>query len=142
MTEAELLELLTEGTANVLALVSIYFTVVSAYIAALWYFLKRAPFVMKSLAFIMLSGALLFLGFAAVGVERLLSGQFMALQAMEGRQAIPPANSETLYFGLDLMISQRYEYGVWLGWAVAALVYVSCFHLTFLHRWPEPEAQL
>jgi len=141
MSEAELLELLSEGTANVLALVSIYFTVVSAYIAALWYFLKRAPFVMKALAFIMLSGALLFLGFAAIGVERLLSGQFMALQAMEGRQAMPPANSEALYFGLDLLVSQRYEYGVWLGWAVAGLVYISCFYLTFLHRWPRPETQ-
>ncbi|MFW6300850.1 MAG: hypothetical protein ACOC20_08020 [Oceanicaulis sp.] len=143
MTEAEILELLSEGTANVLGLVSIYFTVVSAYIAALYYFLHRAPFMLKLVALIMLSGAFLFLGFAAVGIERTLSGLFFALAAIpeEARAALPPDNAELLYFGMEVMLANAYEYAVWLGWGVAGLVYLSMVFLTFLHRWTRPEAR-
>ena len=141
MSEAEILELLTEGTANVLGLVSIYFTVVSAYIAALYYFLHRAPFMLKLVALVMLSGAFLFLGFAAVGIERTLSGLFVALAALpEGtRAALPPDNADLLYFGLEAMLANAYEYAVWLGWGVAGLVYLSMVYLTLLHRWSRPE---
>ena len=137
MTEAELLELLMEGAANVLSLVGIYFTVVSAYIAALYYFLHRAPFAMKLAAVIMLSGALLFLGLAAMGLERMLSGLFFTLGAIPEaeRFAPPPDNAELLYFGAELMISNAYEWGVWLGWGVAGLIYLTMVYLTFLHRW-------
>ncbi|XBQ15663.1 MAG: hypothetical protein ABL308_11970 [Oceanicaulis sp.] len=141
MTEAEILELLSEGTANVLGLVSIYFTVVSAYIAALYYFLHRAPFLMKCVALIMLSGAFLFLGFAAVGIERTLAGLFFALSAIpdEARAALPPDNAELLYFGAEAVLANAYEYAVWLGWGVAGLVYLTMVYLTFLHRWARRE---
>ena len=137
MSEAEILELLTEGTANVLGLVSIYFTVVSAYIAALYYFLHRAPFMLKLVALIMLSGAFLFLGFAAVGIERMLSGLFFALAAipLDMRDAAPPDNAGVLYFGAEVLLTNSYQYAVWLGWGVAGLVYLAMVYLTFLHRW-------
>lgn len=135
MTEAELLELLTEGVANVLALVSIYFTVVSAYLAAIYYFLNKAPVIMRLVAFIMFSGAMLFLGLAAVGVERMLAGQFYALEALPERVAPPPDNAALIYFGMEAVVTSQYQVGVWLGWIVAGLVYVSCLYLTFLHPW-------
>jgi len=135
MTEAELLELLTEGVANVLALVSIYFTVVSAYLAAVYYFLNKAPFIMRMVAFIMFSGAMLFLGLAAISVERMLSGQYYAIEALPERVAAPPDNAAMIYFGMETVVASQYELGVWLGWGVAVLVYVCCFYLTFLHPW-------
>jgi len=142
MTEAEILELLIEGASNVLGLVSIYFSVVSAYIAALFYFLHRAPFVMKVVAMFMLSGAFLFLGFSAIGLERMLSGLFYALLDLPvaARTAHPPDNAVMLYFGADLVVAESYRYAVWLGWGVAALVYLAMVYLTFLHPWKRSAA--
>lgn len=140
MTEAELLELLTEGIANVLALVSIYFTVVSAYIAALYYFLNRAPFLMRFVGFVMFSGAMLFLGLAAIGIERMLAGEVHALEALPERAAAPPPTMIQLYLGMDTVLAENYWMGIGLGWGVAAMVYLCMFYLTFLHRWEPAHA--
>lgn len=141
MSEETILGLLIEGAESVLGLVSIYFTVVSAYLAALYYFLHRAPFLMKLVAMLMLSGAFLFLGFSAMGIERLLSGLFFALEAIApgDRLAAPPENAALLYFGAEALLVDAYRYAVWLGWGVAALVYLTMVYLTFLHRWAAPE---
>lgn len=137
MDEAKIMELLTDNTANVLGLLSIYFTVVSAYIAALYYFLRRSPLVMKAAAMIMLTGAFLFLGFAALGIERMLSGLFFAMAALppEARDALAPSHSGLFSSGAEVLLANAYAFGVWLGWIMAALVYGTLVYLTFLHSW-------
>lgn len=141
MDEAKIMELLTDNTANVLGLLSIYFTVVSAYIAALYYFLRRSPLVMKAAAMIMLTGAFLFLGFAALGIERMLSGLFFAMAALpiEARDALAPSHSGLFSSGAEVLLANAYAFGVWLGWIMAALVYGTLVYLTFLHSWPQRE---
>jgi hypothetical protein len=137
MDEAKILELLTDNTANVLGLLSIYFTVVSAYIAALFYFLHRAPVLMKAAALTMLTGALMFLGFAALGIERMLTGLFFAMAALpiEARDALAPGHAGLFSSGAEVLLANAYAYGVWLGWIMAALVYAAMVYLTFGHRW-------
>jgi hypothetical protein len=141
MDEAKIMELLTDNTANVLGLLSIYFTVVSAYIAALYYFLHRAPVLMKAAAITMLTGALMFLGFAALGIERMLSGLFFAMAALpaEARHALAPNHSGLFSAGAEVLLTNAYAFGVWLGWVMAALVYMAMVYLTFVHHWSPRE---
>jgi hypothetical protein len=133
MTEAELTNLTLESANSVLQVVAIYFSIVSAYIAALYYFLSQAPFLMKTIAFLFMSGALAFLGLTIVAIERTASGVVTALHALPARVAAPaPTN---LYFGLDAALEGRVDIAVMAGWAMAFGLYVSLFYLTFLHPW-------
>ena len=135
MTDAELYNLLTESIDAILATVSIYFTIVSAYIGALYFFLRRAPALLKLAAFTLLSGGLLFLGLTMIGVERMTSGAFYAL--LDRPLVSPEAQARSIYFGMEQMMVEHYEVAVWAGWLVAFALYASMFYLTFVHRWPD-----
>lgn len=135
MTETELTNLSIQCADAVLQVVALYFSIVSAYIAALYYFLNRAPFLMKSLAFVFMSGALAFLGLTIVAIERTTSGVVTALHALPHRVAAPPPTN--LYFGLDLLAEGRVDIGVMAGWAMALGIYLCLFYLTFLNSWRE-----
>jgi len=133
MTEAELIELSLDATDAVLQVVALYFTIVSAYIAALYYFLNHAPFLLKLIAFGFMSGALAFLGVTSIAIERTTSSVVAALHDLPNRIALPPENN--LYFGLDHYLEGRVDYGVMAGWAMAFSIYLGLLYLTFLHRW-------
>lgn len=133
MSEAELTELSIDCANTVLQVVAIYFSIVSAYIAALYYFLNQSPFLLKTIAFAFMSGALAFLGLTIVAIERTTSGVIAALHALPHRVAAPPPTE--LYFGLDLLAEGRVDIGVMAGWAMAFAIYLSLFYLTFLHPW-------
>ena len=137
MNESEIMGHLISGMSVILAIVSIYFTIVSAYIAALNYFLGRSPLIMKVVGFFMLSGALVFLGLSTVGVERAMTGLLAALDALPAREALPPESGPEIYFGLEAVLARQYEVGVWAGWVTAGLLYAALFYLTFVHRWRE-----
>lgn len=140
MTEPEILDLILEATGQVFGLVSIYFAVISVYFAALSSFIRRAGLLIRVATFATLSGAFVFLGLAAIALERTLSGLLYALNALPERAAAPPDWS--LYMGLAGFFAQQYWLGVVAGWVMAGLVYLGLFHLTFLHAWdrraPEP----
>ena len=133
MSEAELMELTFEATDTVLQVVALYFSIVSAYIAALYYFIHRAPVLLRLLAFGFVSAALLFLGIVSVGVERATSGVITALNALPERQTLPPPAE--VYFGLDTLLLDTVEIGVLAGWGMAAAIYLGLAYLTFLYRW-------
>ena len=133
MNEAELTNLSIQCADSVLQVVAIYFSIVSAYIAALHYFLSRAQFLLKAIAFIFMSGALAFLGLTIVAIERVTSGVITALHALPARVAAPPPTK--LYFGLDVLAEGRVDIGVMAGWVMAFGIYFCLFYLTFLHRW-------
>lgn len=135
MTEAEIIEGLTESTANVLSVVSIYFAIVSAYITAVYYFLNRAPFVMRAVAFAMLSGAFAFLGIAILGIERLLAGLIEAYAMIPYPIAEPPRGF--LSFVLERGLGEHYGLAVFFGYALAGVIYAALAYLTFVHRWPQ-----
>jgi len=133
MSEAELTGLSINCANAVLQVVAIYFSIVSAYIAALHYFLNQAPFLLKSIAFLFMSGALAFLGLTIIAIERTTAGVITALRDLPSRVAAPPPTN--LYFGLDLLAEGRIDIGVMAGWAMAFAIYLSLFYLTFLHPW-------
>ena len=136
---AELLQGLLSPTGSVITIFSLFFTMVSGYLAALYLFLGRAPFALRYVAFALLSIGLAFLGGSVAGypvdperpVRRLGEAALARRRLRELRNPLPVALSEML------PVSQQ-EIGVGMGWATAALVYVALAYFTFLYRWPPP----
>jgi hypothetical protein len=135
MGEADLIQALVEALEVVLAIVSIYFSVVAAYVSALWFFLRRSPFLMKAVAWLIFTGALIFIALSIVGTERLTAGLFQALEALPERSVLPPA--QNMYMGLESTLAYHHEYAIIAGFIVAIAMYLCLFYLTFLHRWQE-----
>ena len=72
MTEAEILSVRNEVTAIVVSVTGFSFTMISAYIAALWFFLKDAPFALRAITFVLLTFGLAFMGAMSAGLNDLL----------------------------------------------------------------------
>ena len=73
MTEAEILSNAIQAAQATAAIFSLFLTIVSAYIAALYFFLNRAP-CLRSMAFALLSIAFVALGALAVNMQYLGEG--------------------------------------------------------------------
>lgn len=138
MTEAEILTFRNEVTALVVSLFTLGFSLVSAYIAGLWFFLKGAGTPLRLVAFALLSAGLAFCGIMAYGLNELLGGSERAWAKL-------PTNSIGLagfgnerphwLFGLSL-----YDLTALIGASVFAAIYLALFVLTFLYRWPRTDA--
>lgn len=136
MTQAELLEGLFAPLQTILSLVSLFFAIVSGYIAALYFFLARAGLLLRLIAFGLLTIGLSFLGGTAAVVGSMQDGLLRARSALPA-PVIPPGslrNPMPLETGLPL--SQQ-ELGVVTGWIIGVAVYVALAYLTFLHDWSE-----
>jgi hypothetical protein len=133
MTEGELIGLSLQSTGSILDIVALYFTIVSVYIGALHYFLRKAPFLMRLVAFAFFSGALAFLGITSIAVERTTSGVLHVLKGLTGREALPPPTNQ--YFGLDSFVaSGDVSIGVWAGWIMTGGIYLALLYLTFSYK--------
>jgi hypothetical protein len=155
MSEAETIEQLIGFTDILLAGLSVFFTIVSAYIAALNYFIRRASFLTRAGAFFFFSFVLGMLILVMVGARRAqwgLVGNLEQIQAGGGQ--LSPAgdamlanarSTEGLLPGVDqLPIDQLWRESlsldgalvimVWLGFA---LTYLALFLMTFVFRWGE-----
>ncbi len=134
MTEAEVFEGMFDALDLIISLVSLYFAIVSGYLAALYFFLGQAPFVLRLIAFGLLSISFVFLGGTAKVIETLQDG----LYGSWSRLPSPTVPLERLRNPVPVEsvagLSQQ-EVGVLIGWAVAGLVYLSLFYLTFIYRW-------
>ena len=132
MSEAEILELRLETIQATLAVVSVFFTVITAYIAALYFFLQRAPWLLKATAFLMVTGGVAFLAIISFNVERIAAGLVSAWNALPDRSA----QAGTIDFPLlSSLVDYRYSVLIFIGASSAALVYVALFYMTFLHPW-------
>jgi drug/metabolite transporter (DMT)-like permease len=78
MSEAEMMQGVLSSIQVVISLFSMLFAFISAYIAGLYFFLRRAPLPLKLLAFLLLSIGLIFLGGAAITQQRLQVGLLTA----------------------------------------------------------------
>lgn len=132
MTEADVLPLLVEFMHVLLAGITIYFSIVSAYIAGLYVFLARAHIVLKLVAFLFFSLIFFFLmqfNYGAGVFQRGLVETLADLQqsgvelSLAGQTALDSARS-----GLN----QKVRTVMWLG---SAATYVALFYLTFIHNW-------
>jgi type IV secretory pathway TraG/TraD family ATPase VirD4 len=137
VTEAEILQGLFNAIGSVITIFSLFFTMVSAYLAALYLFLNRAPLALRLLAFVLLSLGLVFLGGSVAVIQTMQNGLFAAWDRLpapafslrEVRNPLGAALAETL------PVTQQ-QIGVGIGWSVAIFVYLALGYLTFLYRWP------
>lgn len=135
MTEGEIIEQLVEFQNVLLFGVSIYFTLVSAYVVALWAFLDEAGFLLKFFAWLFLTVVHAFLGAFFFGSAQFQMGLVAALQALKDSSiGVSPAGMAALgnaESGIDDWI--RY---VVLG--VAGGFYLAMTVLTFWNGWRKP----
>jgi hypothetical protein len=139
MTEAEILSNAIQAAQATAAVFSLFLTIVSAYIAALYFFLNRAP-CLRTMAFVLLSIAFVALGALALNMQYLGEGLHTAWlklpQKATGMEVLgPPIVVRSLF------LNGR-EAASWAAWALGGVVYVALTYLTFLYRWPQRPSQL
>lgn len=139
MSEADILQSLFNAIDAVLVVFSTFFAIVSGYVAALYFFLARAPLMLRTVAFALLSIGLAFLGGTVTVIQKLQEGLFGAWDRLE-RPIVPLQDLRNPVPGLHVAGLSQQELGVAIGWAVAVAVYLALFYLTFLYRWPEMRA--
>ncbi len=138
MTEAEILSNAIQAAQATAAIFSLFLTIVSAYIAALYFFLNRAP-CLRTMAFVLLSIAFVALGALAVNMQYLGEGLHTAWlklpQKATGMEVLgPPIVVRSLF--LD-----GREAAYWAAWSLGGVVYLALTYLTFIYRWPQRPAQ-
>jgi hypothetical protein len=139
MTEAEILSNAIQAAQATSSVFSLFLTIVSAYIAALYFFLNRAP-CLRTMAFVLLSIAFVALGALALNMQYLGEGLHTAWlklpQKATGMEVLgPPIVVRSLF------LNGR-EAASWAAWALGGVVYVALTYLTFLYRWPQRPSQL
>jgi len=137
MSEAELTQQFFNAIDTVLSVFSLFFSLVSGYVAALYFFLARAPFMLRLAAFGLLSFGLVFLGGITMTVQNIQNGLFVAWGKLPTStiSVTQLRNPVAVALVLDHGWSMQ-EAGVAIGWFVAVCVYVALAYLTFIYRWP------
>lgn len=141
MTEAEVVEQLVEFTTILLAGVSVYFTIVSAYTAAMNYFIGGANFAARLFAYIFVSVVLSMLVIVMFGAVQTHAGLIARLQELSdagqltaaGRAVLDNAKGDMIELaGRALSIDTIVR---WAIYTVLGSTYVALFYMTFVHRW-------
>jgi hypothetical protein len=139
MSEAEVVEQLVEFTSILLAGVSVFFTAVSAYIAALNYFIGQASFIARFFAFMFITVVLGMLAMVMLGAQFTHQGLIARLYEIKeveglsaaGRAVLANSAPETSIVGA-ISLDDAVRAGVW---TTAALIYLALAYLTFVHKW-------
>jgi hypothetical protein len=135
VSEAEILAMRIGITGLIISVFSVSFGMVSAYIAGLWLFLKRAPLPLRLLAFALLSVGFLFMGIVTWGLHALLLGTDVAWTRLPdpstGIASFGGARPSYLG-GLSL-----YECGALLGIVAFSGIYAVLAFMTFAYRWSD-----
>ncbi len=132
MTEAELTEQMLIVTEISLVILSVVFTIISAYIVGLYWFLRKTSLVMRSVAFGFFTFVTLVITINGYGVYRHAQGLLKALIELNNKKPLSPLGSMAIE-----NTAQGVTLGVGIGlFALAALIYLGLFYLSFLYRWP------
>lgn len=135
MTEAEITEQMTMMMELTLSGISVFFTIVSAYTVALFYFLGRSSVGLKLTAHCFFTLTLLFLAIFAYNSFNHASALREALVDLGGAQDLSAVGEKAIGAGvygrgdMDKLIQGM----MWLG---MGLVYLALTYFTFVHRWP------
>ena len=133
MTESEILSNAIQAAQATAAIFSLFLTIVSAYIAALYFFLCRAV-CLRSMAFVLLSIAFLALGAIALNLQYLGEGLHTAWQHLPQKATGMDAAGAAYRRALAVPGWAR---GSLLGRVVlGGVVYLALTYLTFIYRWP------
>lgn len=130
MTEADVIEQMVEYQNILLLGVSVFFTVVSAYIVAAWAFLRHAGLALRAFSFFFLTLVTAFLGRVAYGSQLIHDGFILTLVELDQTVGLSPTGEAALgnaTAGLDEVIQQSMFFAL-------LVVYVALFFLTFFAR--------
>lgn len=146
MSESEILQLSFATNEAMMAVFSMFFAIVSAYLAGLYFFLNRSPATIKMLAFGVLSAAFIFLGQAMAGIESRAKGIINAWKSIpDPVTGIRDLEQLAIPLPLQLVVDQHqmaslsydgFTAGSVMGWVVAVAVYLTLAYLTFFYTWP------
>ncbi|MEZ5996730.1 MAG: hypothetical protein R3C25_13365 [Hyphomonadaceae bacterium] len=146
MSEGEVLQDLVEFTNILLAGVTLIFSVVSAYVVALNYFIGSSNFLARLGSFAFVTLVLGMLVFVMMGAQATQAGLVERLHEIDaegqltaaGRAVIANATPEWvgMVTGNNYSIDSIVRLCVWAG---LGFVYLALAYLTFLHRW-SPDA--
>jgi hypothetical protein len=136
MSELQLVSELSRIAHIYLAGLGTAFTVVSAYVVALYYFIHRAPLILKIISFAFFTCVLIVLGILMLGAAIYTDALAVALLRIgEGG-----ATSE-LIGAANVILNHDYAYLLFgLTFAIGAAVYLTLAYLTYFYRWPSAHA--
>jgi hypothetical protein len=131
MTEGEVIEQIVEYMSLLLLGVSIIFTVVSAYIVALNYFVGEAQIIARVGAFAFVSLILILLLVVMIGAQFDHDGLIARLRELDGEGALTAAGRAALR-NAESGVDDAVRALLWLGMIA---VYAALAYMTFIHRW-------
>lgn len=130
MSEADVIEQMVEYQNILLLGVSVFFTVISAYVVAVWAFLRHAGFGLRVFSFFFLTLVVAFLARVAHGSQQIHDGFIETLVELDRTVGLSPTGDAALnnaLSGLDGVIQQSMFFAV-------IVVYIALFFLTFFAR--------
>lgn len=131
MNEAEVVEQLVEFTSVLLLGVSVLFTVVSAYVVALNYFIGEANLGARVASFAFLTLILGMLVMVMIGAQATHVGLVERLHELNDAGQLTAAGRAQLH-NSEASIDTIVRTCIWIG---LASIYVALAFLTFIHRW-------
>ena len=138
MTESEILSSAIQASQGMASILSLFLTVVSAYIAALYFFLNRAG-CLRTMAFVLLSVAFLALGAMVINLQYLGEGLHVAWLK------VPHKSTGMDVLGPPIVVRSLFldgrEAAAWAAWGLGGVVYLALAYLSFLYRWPQRPQQ-
>lgn len=142
MSEGEVVEQLVNFTNVLLTGVSVLFSVVSAYVVALNYFIGSANLPARLGSFLFITLILALLLFVMLGAASTQAGLIDRLRELQSADALSAAGRAALVnaerglgahgFAARYSIDEIVRLSLLTG---LALTYIALFYLTFLHRW-------
>lgn len=130
MTEADVITQMVEYQNILLMGVSVFFTIISAYLVAIWAFLRRASLNMRAFSFFFLSLIIAFLGRLGYGSALIHDGLVETLRQIAQTDGLSPAGLAALgnaASGANAMIQNSMFIAI-------IVVYIALFFLTFFAR--------
>jgi hypothetical protein len=142
MSEGEVVEQLVEFTNIVLVGVSLIFSVVSAYVVALNYFIGSSNLLARIGSFLFVTLVLGMLVMVMAGAETTHGGLIARLQELDAAGELTAAGKAVLANSVPTMVGaitgNQYSIDSIVNlcvWAGLGFVYLALAYLTFLHRW-------
>lgn len=141
MTEGEVVERLVEFTSILLAGLSVLFTVVSAYVAGLNYFIGTSRFLGRLCAFAFITLVFALLMVVMMGASNLHAGLIARLVELDGLGQLTAAGRAALansalgvyeIAGYAVSVDQAVQIAIW---GSAGAIYGGLAYMTFIHRW-------
>jgi hypothetical protein len=143
MTETEITARLVEFTNILLAGITVYFTIVSGYVAAMNYFLGASNFLARVFAYMFVSVVMGMLIVVMLGAQHVHEALIAELDRMAAENTLGPVGFAALGNSLGTTIpipgmplEFSIDYAVRIGvYLIFIVTYLVLFHMTFLHKW-------